>query len=282
MSHSVQEHIALNESVALATSIRQLGRAAYTLVHTPSHDALHQDVATITSETPYALESPLATTVEQVEAVLSPLDHYDDTLNGPQLVQKAGLLMQFSDYDRTLAQTVHMPYGQVAKLGAAFRTKSPATLADQLDTALAQSDHDIEQALWKLVIGSRHHARWLDGSILADLPSMSQQDKIKRMVQWQNSITAIKPFNTESPQDPTGDAYYCWTHAYAKVVYGNSRLLGSLSRPLINTLFHNGTNLMHAVIHRFNKQSIPSDHTLAAQYGNAIGEVCLRHTRNTS
>ena len=37
-----------------------------------------------------------------------------------------------------------------------------------------------------------------------------------------------------------------------------------------------GTDLMHGVVHRLNQQSVPSDHTAAARYGNALGDAIAK------
>lgn len=74
-------------------------------------------------------------------------------------------------------------------------------------------------------------------------------------------------------QDPAGDQYYAWTHALAKVAIRTAAGLPQPVRFVSEAVFHNGTELMHRLVHPFLKQGVKSDHRIAAAYGNAMGRA---------
>lgn len=150
---------------------------------------------------------------------------------------------------------------------------APLSHAEQLLVALRLNNNNLLDGMYALVLGSRQHARWLD-SEATGTPDMDDADKLNKMSAWRTAIEGLK---ATSPQDPTGDNYYTWTHAYAQVLF---RLSSDKCKHLMaggSRLFRNGTKIMHTVVHSVNKQGVPSNHTLAADYGNAIGDAVVEH-----
>lgn len=269
--------------VGYPRAVSSLGSAAYTLFVTPPHEKLHQIVEAAANEVAQPMQATLEGTEKELESTLS-LHTREQTrpqLDGRRLVQFAGILIQFTDYNRSLDRNVTLDYEPIADLRDAVSSRAedsgPLGFAEQLDVALEQSEGDMTNALWNLFIASRLHARWLDGRLVSDLPAYTTEEKIKLMLEWRSSITACKPHDGKHAQDPTGDAYYAWTHALAKYMYSLAPATETAtSRAAVRT-FHHGTGIMHRVVHTFNKQGVESDHAVAAEYGNMIGRVCLGH-----
>jgi hypothetical protein len=268
--------------VTYETALRCLGNAAYTLFVTPEHEKLHQTAEVIgTTKDPQPLQPSLYTTVTLLKSEVLP---QVDTNRVPQLdrarlLQLAGVLIQFTDYTPRLQDRVQVPYENIQNLHEGIRAKAkedgPLGFAEQLAVALDQNDNDMMESLWSIFIASRMHARWLDGRIIKNLPDYTKEEKIKLMLDWRESITACKPSEAGDVQDPVGDCYYAWTHTLAKYAYSLAPTNETISSRMAVRAFHRGTNIMHKVVHTFNKQAINSDHTTAAIYGNTIGEACV-------
>ena len=92
-------------------------------------------------------------------------------------------------------------------------------------------------------------------------------------------IAACKEPQPGRAQDPNGDTYYTWTHALAKAAFTlTPGKEGALTRGAVR-VFECGTDLMHKVVHTFNKQGVESNHNIAAAYGNAIGQTLVDAAR---
>lgn len=261
-------------------ALRPLGAAAYTLFVTPDHDKLHVDVATLSaSDTPLPLHPPVEQVVGHIKATVLPLAETTPppVVSGKNLVRLGSALMQFTDYIPEL-QDMKTPYERVQKLRDAVRehavNNGPLTMADQLAVALQQADRDMPNALWQLFVTSRLHARWLDESIIDDMPSLTRSERVFHMKTWHDSVAAFKEREDGLSQDAGGDTYYAWTHALAKVALN---VMPAKQTPIVRAAahaFHNGTRLMHDIVHTIAQtQGVKSDHTIAAHYGNAVGAV---------
>src|SRR5690606_16124070 len=140
-----------------------------------------------------------------------------------------------------------------------------------LRISLRQTGGDLPEALWRLFITSRLYARWFDTSIIEGLPKFSRDEILERMLIWSQSMAGCKPYDSHSAQDVAGDVYYCWTHALAKVAFQAMPNRRTLFTRFASVALHYGTLLNHQLAHRYKPQRLPSNHTNAATYGNAIG-----------
>lgn len=193
-----------------------------------------------------------------------------------RLARLGGILMQFTDY--TSDGSVHVPYQEISCLhhevvSVSKKRGTPLDLPEQLDIALEYNNGDVINSLWQIFVTSRMYGRWLDSAIVSDLPNMSRSEKLQEMHSWRNAVAALKAYEPDRAQDPAGDTYYAWTHALAKVVFS----VGTSGSRLAVPVFHHGTSIMHKVVHSFVKQSVKSDHTIAATYGNVIGQAIIDH-----
>jgi hypothetical protein len=263
-----------------------MGNAAYTLFATPEHEKLHQAVEMIGMEQDsQPMQPSLDITMASLKSDVLPradADHMPQ-LDGARLIQLAGVLIQFTDYTPRLQDDVQVPYENILDLREEMHARAkidgPLGFAEQLAVALEQNDNDMTEALWTLFIGSRMHARWLDGRIIKNLPDYTKEEKIQLMLNWRESITACKSPETGNVQDPVGDSYYAWTHTLAKYVYSLAPATETLSSRATVRAFHRGTDIMHKVVHTFNKQAVNSNHAVAANYGNTIGEAVVDHMK---
>lgn len=274
------------KSVSTSYAISSLGRAAYTLFITPEHEKLHQVVEEIGARfEPQPLQPEAEDIVESLRNHVLPKSEYvlPPKVNTKHLIYLGGVLIQFSDYVPKFHASMRIPYGRMEELHCAVAARAkeigPLSYSDQLDTALDLTGGDVSKALWRLFITSRHYARWLDGKIVQDMPDLTREEKIGRMLEWRRSIAACKEHAEGLAQDPNGDTYYTWTHAFAKYMYSLAPEHDSrLSRAAVK-VFHNGTSVMHKAVHTFNKQGVQSDHSVASNYGNVVGQVCVDHAK---
>ena len=262
-------------------AVRCLGTAAYTLFAVPGHDTLHTQVTKeVEFDQPAPLEIPTTEVVSQInERILPKVDMGAlPSPDRPTLTRLAGVLIQFTDYTPRL-HNVSVDYERVVDLREAVQKRAdegPIGLAEQLDAALEQSDGDITDALWHLFITSRQHARWLDSSVMRGMHDYTQDEKVGLMKDWNDSIVAFKERRPGFPQDAGGDTYYVWTHALAKLAFAAMPDKESIATRAATKIFHHGTTIMHALVHRIaNTQDVKSNHTAAAVYGNAIGQTLV-------
>lgn len=266
---------------SVLNTLRGVNRATYTLFFAPSHEKLHREVANLRTYEDQPLQPSIPSIMGSVRrevmqfADLSKKRH----LRGKELTQLAGVLIQFTDYVPPLQFYAQTKYSQVESLyneivDRAEQTSTPLTFSEQLGIALHQADGDLTESLWRLFITSRLYARWLDSNVVTDLPNYTHEEKLSRMMQWQKSLAACKTGGATERQDVSGDTYYVWTHALASVVYSALPEHDNRRTRLAAKTFEKGTKIMHNVVHRYNPQAIINDHSIAAQYGNAIGQVC--------
>lgn len=197
-------------------------------------------------------------------------------LSNREIMGVLGILMQFNSYIPHLRPYSYVDFHDTEKLYCAITKKGslkPLDFADQLKIALTQTNGDLTEALWLLFITSRLYARWFDQSVIVDLPDFSRTEILRRMEMFARSVAACKPYSANSDQDSAGDNYYCWTHVLGKVIFSRHKFSTALLSFFAERAVHNGTRLNHGLAHRYKAQTLPSDHTRAAEYGNAIGKL---------
>lgn len=251
----------------------------------PDHDgSIYVEVSTTLSSQAQPTVRPLPQELDDIRTVIKLHANKDSKL--PSIEQRElfglfGVLMQFMSYTPNPKLRPYCPisFDQTEQLYLAITRqghdrKKRLGLAAQLQVALEQTAGDIPEALWRLFITSRLYARWFDTSIVDGIPVFTRQEILRRMTKWSSSISAFKPAGSGPYQDASGDVYYCWTHAIAKLLYGPmAKQRKSLRVRAQRYALHHGTWLNHQVAQRYNAQRLPSDHTIAATYGNAIGDM---------
>lgn len=260
--------------------LKGVGKAAYTLFYVPEHDYSKScDVSKMLESSPQPLQPSLETESMKVRDLLASPEITSSTkLDRIELLGLTGVLMQFTSYLPELRPDAETPFSHVESLYQAIvqaGEESPLDFSDQLEIALGQTEDDLPEALWRLFITSRLYARWYDTAIITDIPDMDREEIIKRMSLFSRSIAACKEYRVSDAQDTSGDMYYCWTHALGKVAYAVGASRNGIPERVGEQILHNGTTLMHKLAHRFKKQHLPSNHEVAAAYGNAIGQQCV-------
>lgn len=273
-------------TVSPAYAIASLGSAAQTLFVTLKHDNLHKELEDACMDGPHQPpHAPVEETTRQITKEILPA--YDLRRPAPmrrsQLVHLGGTLIQFGDCVPRMHTTVRAQYGPIAELreemAARAAHSAPLGYPEQLDLALEQNSGNISESLWRLFLASRLHARWLDSAIIANMPYLTRDQKLEHMRTWRNSIAACKEPSPSRAQDPSGDAYYTWTHALAKVAFTIGPARETCFTRTAVGIFENGTRIMHKVVHNLIRQVVVSDHTVAAAYGNAIGQGIIDSVR---
>jgi hypothetical protein len=265
------------------TTLIGVGKAAYTLFNVPEHDyTKSQDVARRLEYQPQLTVPELSTELTRIRAVLhetgksTPARKLDRT----GLLGMTGVMMQFTSYIPELRLGAQTPFSHVDRLYQEITDlgkQQPLSFSEQLEIAIRQTEGDVPEALWRLFIVSRLHARWYDSSIIIGMPEMDREEVLDRMLNFSIAVRACKEFDLRYAQDSSGDAYYCWTHALAKIAYGPLAQKNGLPEHIGGAVVHNGTRLMHGLAHRIKKQHLPSNHERAADYGNKIGHECAEY-----
>lgn len=137
-------------------TVRGVNRAVYTLFVTPEHEKLHSTVAEKTAGELQPLHPSIPTVEEQLRRTTA---QRVDTMrrremNGRELSQLAGVLVQFTDYTPALQRYAQTDYSHVASLyGAvveqASSTGQALTLPEQLNISLEQTEGDLTESLWR-------------------------------------------------------------------------------------------------------------------------------------
>ncbi len=258
-------------------------RAARTVIWTPAHKerVIHDTVAQSLALHKQPLEKPIDEVIKEIDAILSNLPPIEWTsINAKERLGLFAALMQFTMYLPTIQPYFREDYSKVTVLYKSIvkhGSKTPTDLSTQLSTAVHITGN-VPDALWLLLTTCRQYARWYDGEAFTDMPTIPKAEAEDLMRTWSTSITAIKPWSASYPQDSSGDTYYVWTHAIAKILYGPMSPWWALDAYLYKCALHVGTWLNHSIAHKVSPQSIDSDHTLASQYGNAIGKRIAEHT----
>ncbi len=284
-------HFSSRPKQSFGTTLTGFLRAAYTVFMVPAHDSsMYEGVARTLRQDNQSLLDPIPREVAAIREICAslPQNRQSPRLTVTEQIGLMGVLMQFLSYLPKLRPYGTTPYAHTEALYQAIVKQGhhqPLGLAEQLRVALHQTDGDLTEALWRLFVTARVYARWFDTSIVSDLPEFTRDEVAARMEAWSRAIKAFKPYGDCPDQDASGDTYYCWTHALGKVAF---QVLAVRQTPLTRLealALRNGTRLNHGLAHRVKAQRLPSDHTIAAAYGNAIGdtlvEILLSGSSNT-
>lgn len=255
---------------------RKLAEGAMTLFITPEHKTHHRTMEERMLGSPQPLQPSIGEVAESVAEVMQARDllplRPSFSLAGK--LASAARMIQFTDhYMHTEEGHFTLPFAQVDQLKSRFVQRAssqqmPLDYAQQLDEALEISRNDVVEAGTLLCYGSRFYARWLDTTMMKGMPPRTDEQALHEMTEWRTTLRAPKD-DSEGFQDPSGDTYYTWTHVLGALTFSGEKLHDRVGR----SAFTHGTKIMHAAVHTFNKQSVPNDHRVAAEYGNAIGAV---------
>lgn len=266
-------------------TILGLCKASYTVFAVPDHDSSAYEMVAIELRSfPQPPALPLCAEIEGTKQALQSCCHAGPSLffSQKELLGLMGVLMQFTSYIPELRPYMRTSFNEIDKLyntviSLSASTNKPVDFTHQLNIALEQCDMNLLDALWLLFVTSRLHARWFDTSCISDMPRYSDLQVRQRMKKWSLSIVACKEYGTCADQDASGDAYYVWTHALAQVLYRALPRNRNLITAFQSYVLKKGTWLNHNLAHKYKPQRLLSDHTIAARYGNAIGNICVEH-----
>lgn len=256
-----------------------LARSVLTLVITPPHEKLHVEAELAAGAT----EQPLMPATD--DALLGVYEKLTDHRDTPRalglvaIVNLSAALMQFTDHSGIGPDDIvgAPSFAQAEALRAEYERRhadsGPLGAAEQLDAALSLTGR-VDDSLMLLWASSRQYARWLDSTLLSN-EITDRQQRLDAMLAWRGMIKAHKT-RENGPQDPAGDNYYMWTHVLAQYAWRVMSECSPIVNQVVARMFWNGTDLMHGVAHRLNRQSVPSDHTAAARYGNALGDAIAK------
>ncbi len=223
---------------------------------------------------PQPLQPTVSTIAENINKVLDSHEvAVPEELSFSEKFTRSARMMQFTN--RLVShEQAFFEYGSMKELKNRFFTSAekqshPLSFDQQLGIALELSDNNLDSALTKLWFTSRQYARWLDTVSIHNLPSLTPGEILREMKEWRSSILACKNADANNFQDTSGDSYYAWTHARARVMYGSG---SDIASNIGKFVFKHGTTINS---HRVIRQTIPSNHKAAAAYGNAIGDAIL-------
>lgn len=258
--------------------LEALGKRVVFLSQTPRYPLwVEQDVADL----PQPLHPSIEQTIEDTREVLE--TYAAKSPDNLPLQQKLLLSLQMIVFTNQMPENTFpkLRYEEMQRLKDSFVASaeeqgSPLNYAQQLAVALDNSKGDVLQALNVLCFASRQYSRWHDSSSIESLPDMSEEEIMTEMKQWRSALLACKNADENQMQDVSGDTYYTWTHALARVIHGvGSKMHDKAGKQL----FQRGTQIMRLTAHKIKKQKVPSDHRRAAEYGNAIGDAILEEKR---
>lgn len=262
----------------------KLARSVITLLITPLHEKLHVE-AELAAE---ATEQPLMPAVEEaLPNVRERLAGYRDTprvLGAVAMLNLSAALMQFTDHSGVGPDDIVVApsFAQTEALRMEYEQRQgvsgPLDATEQLDAALSLTGR-VDDSLMLLWASSRQYARWLDSTLLPN-EITDRQQRLDTMLAWRRTIKAHKT-RENGPQDPAGDNYYMWTHALAQYAWRVSSGCPRFVNNVVAQTFWNGTDLMHGIVHRINRQSVPNNHTAAARYGNVLGDTIAKQATNS-
>ena len=204
-------------------------------------------------------------------------------LGRADMMMLSGALIQFSDHSGITSNDLEIipDFSSIARLKDVFVARSARdgclNAVQQFDEALQLAGDDIGRALMLLWAASRQYARWLDSNMLLN-ELTTKNDRLHEMQEWRRTLRAYKTID-RGPQDPAGDTYYMWTHALAHYAWCEMAAGDSLFNNAAAKIFWHGTEMMHGIVHRLNRQSVDSDHRIAACYGNYFGEAIVAHVQ---
>lgn len=263
-----------------------LARSAFTLMRTPPHDKLHVDAEKVAGDEKQPLVTPIADILSRLQVLVERREYREaGSLGLASLTYLSSALMQFTDHTNIGSEDIDGApnFEQIEALRAECERRcdssGPLHPAEQFDAALSLTGR-VDESLMLLWAASRHYARWLDSTMLPNEVADRQQ-RLDAMLAWRKTLQAHKT-GDDGPQDPAGDNYYMWTHALAQYIWRVSSNCHPAVNHVASQTFLRGTDLMHGIVHRFNKQSVPNDHTAAANYGNELGDAIVRYCSSTT
>ncbi len=268
-----------------ARALRCFGKSAFTLFHTPSHETLHVDSERLSCGNYQPMMPSIQEMTEELHALLLQREPLvvANCLGRADMMMLSGALIQFSDHSGITSNDLEIipDFSSIARLKDVFVARSARdgclNAVQQFDEALQLAGDDIGRALMLLWAASRQYARWLDGNMLLN-ELTTKNDRLHEMQEWRRTLRAYKTIDRE-PQDPAGDTYYMWTHALAHYAWCEMAAGDSLFNNAAAKIFWHGTEMMHGIVHRLNRQSVDSDHRIAACYGNYFGEAIVAHVQ---
>ena len=259
-------------------------RAIHTVIWTPPHEdrVIHRSVSQQLMDTQIPLNPPLDETVKSIESLL-PTDFAVPRITVRERLGLFAALMQFTMYIPTIRPYFRAKQADIDTLHDKIikdaRTHHrPVNLAEQFHHAMQVAGDPVE-ALWLLLVTTRQYARWYDGEAIDDFRPLSHSQAKRAMKTWYRSVAALKYHDGQHPQDSAGDTYYVWTHAMAKLIFGPMSSRVAVDAYVYRAALHVGTWLNHNIAHRISPQSVASDHSIAAQYGNVIGAHIARRAK---
>lgn len=259
-------------------------RAIHTVIWTPPHEdrVIHRSVSQQLMDTQIPLNPPLDETVKSIESLL-PTDFVVPRITVRERLGLFAALMQFTMYIPTIRPYFRAKQADIDTLHDKIikdaRTHHRSVnLAEQFHHAMQVAGDPVE-ALWLLLVTTRQYARWYDGEAIDDFCPLSHSQAKRAMKTWYRSVAALKYHDGQHPQDSAGDTYYVWTHAMAKLIFGPMSSRVAVDAYVYRAALHVGTWLNHNIAHRISPQSVASDHSIAAQYGNMIGAHIARRAK---
>lgn len=229
----------------------------------------------------------------EIGKVLSQIDdvlaHYqpkvDLSLDTAQQTMLVNALYQFSDrngvarYTKTPHERVQLLHDKITADGL----HRPATVDRQLVLAL-EGAPSLPSAVWDLFLTTRQLARWRDTDSIDSAPVVDNDSAVATILNWERSLAGYKLPDADGYQDAAGDAYYVWTHALARLVFSSPVADDGRLTRFYRTMFEHGSKIMSAS-HHLGKLSIfgtMSNHSIAGEYGNAIGDRLVSYARTVS
>ena len=261
------------------SAVNGLARSVLTLVITPPHEKLHVEAELAAEATVQPLMPAVEGTLPNVRERLAGYRDTPRVLGAVAMLNLSAALIQFTDHSgigpADIVGAPRFTHTEALRMEHERRYTSscPLDAAEQLDVALSLTGR-VDDSLMLLWASSRQYARWLDSTLLQNKITDRQQ-RLDAMLAWRSAIKAHKT-REDGPQDPAGDNYCMWTHALAQYAWRVSSGCPRFVNNVAAQTFWNGTDLMHGVVHRLSPQSVPSDHTAAARYGNALGDAIAK------
>lgn len=268
-----------------ARALRCFGKSAFTLFHTPSHETLHVDSERLSCGNYQPMMPSIQEMMEELNTLLLQREivSSSELLGRVDMMMLSSVLIQFSDHSGITSNDLEVipDFSSIAQLKDMFVARSAKdgclNAVQQFDEALRFAEDDIGRALMLLWAASRQYARWLDSSMLLN-ELTTKNDRLHEMQEWRRTLRAYKTID-RGPQDPAGDTYYMWTHALAHYAWYEMAAGNSLFNNAAAKIFWHGTEMMHGIVHRLNRQSVDSDHRIAACYGNYFGEAIVAYVQ---
>ena len=255
--------------------------AIRTVIWTPPHEerVIHRSVNQQLLGTSIALNPSRQKIIDNITLQL-PENYIAPRITARERLGLFAALMQFTMYLPTIRPYFRATQHDITALHDAIikdaaAQQKPANLAEQFSHAMAIT-RDPTEALWLLLVTTRQYARWYDGEAIDDFRPLTQNHTKRAMKTWYQSVAALKPHDGLNAQDSAGDTYYVWTHAMAKLVFGPISSRWAIDAHFYRAALHIGTWLNHTIAHRVSPQSVSSNHSIAANYGNAIGTLIAK------